>query len=68
MALAASEQKRAAQQECMSATVQQIKEQVINLPRGPTTLAPDDIYDDGSDDDDDSVGVTPWLVYICGQL
>lgn len=36
-----------------------MKEQVMNLSCRPTTLAPDD-----SCDDDDCVGVTPYLVYI----
>ncbi|WMV53221.1 hypothetical protein MTR67_046606 [Solanum verrucosum] len=41
-ALAESERRRVAEQERMSETVQQIKEQVMNLTRRPTTSAPDD--------------------------
>uniref|UniRef100_M1DRM2 Uncharacterized protein n=1 Tax=Solanum tuberosum TaxID=4113 RepID=M1DRM2_SOLTU len=50
-ALAESERRRVAEQESMSETVQQIKEQVMNLARQPTTSAPDDT-DDESDEDD----------------
>ncbi|XP_049405321.1 uncharacterized protein LOC125868812 [Solanum stenotomum] len=50
-ALAESERKRVAEQQSMSETVQQIKEQVMNLARRPTTSAPDDT-DDESDEDD----------------
>ncbi|KAG5595235.1 hypothetical protein H5410_036467 [Solanum commersonii] len=49
--LAESERRRVAEQESMSETVQQIKEQVMNLARRPTTSAPDDT-DDESDEDD----------------
>ncbi|WMV54735.1 hypothetical protein MTR67_048120, partial [Solanum verrucosum] len=49
-ALAESERRRVAEQESMSETVQQIKEQVMNLIRRPTTSAPNDT-DDESDDD-----------------
>ncbi|KAG5594544.1 hypothetical protein H5410_035776 [Solanum commersonii] len=42
---------RVAEQESMSETVQQLKEQVMNLARRPTTSAPDDT-DDESDDND----------------
>ncbi|WMV51615.1 hypothetical protein MTR67_045000 [Solanum verrucosum] len=42
----------------MSETVQQIKEQVINVARRPTTSAPKDT-DDDSDDEDDYVDPTP---------
>uniref|UniRef100_M1DWM8 Uncharacterized protein n=1 Tax=Solanum tuberosum TaxID=4113 RepID=M1DWM8_SOLTU len=52
-----SERRRVAEQENMSETVQQIKEQVMNLARRPTTLAPDD--SDGESDDDDYVEPTP---------
>ncbi|WMV29488.1 hypothetical protein MTR67_022873, partial [Solanum verrucosum] len=50
-ALAESERRRVAEQQSMSETVQQIKEQVMNLARRPTTSAPNDT-DDESDDDD----------------
>ncbi|WMV08696.1 hypothetical protein MTR67_002081 [Solanum verrucosum] len=50
-ALAESERKRVAEQQSMSETVQQIKEQVMNLARRPTTSAPDDT--DDTDDDSD---------------
>ncbi|KAG5595445.1 hypothetical protein H5410_036677 [Solanum commersonii] len=50
-ALAESERRRVTEQEIMSETVQQIKEQVMNLARRPTTAAPDDT-DDESDEDD----------------
>jgi len=41
----------------MSETVQQIKEQVMNLARRPTTSAPDDTDDES--DEDDYVDLTP---------
>ncbi|KAG5626437.1 hypothetical protein H5410_011655 [Solanum commersonii] len=47
--LVESERRRVAEQESMSETVQQIKEQVINLTRRPTTSALDDT-DDESDE------------------
>ncbi|WMV48519.1 hypothetical protein MTR67_041904, partial [Solanum verrucosum] len=50
-ALPESERKRVAEQQSMSETVQQIKEQVMNLARRPTTSAPDDT-DDESDEVD----------------
>ncbi|KAG5632411.1 hypothetical protein H5410_004128 [Solanum commersonii] len=50
-ALVESERKRVDEQQSMSETVQQIKEQVMNLARRPTTSAPDDT-DDESDEDD----------------
>ncbi|WMV47040.1 hypothetical protein MTR67_040425 [Solanum verrucosum] len=50
-ALAESKRRRVAEQEIMSETVQQIKEQVMNLARRLTTSAPDDT-DDESDEDD----------------
>ncbi|KAG5579485.1 hypothetical protein H5410_050112 [Solanum commersonii] len=56
-ALAESERKRVAEQESMSETVQQIKEQVMNLTRRPTTLAPDDTDDESGEDD--YVDLTP---------
>ncbi|WMV19668.1 hypothetical protein MTR67_013053 [Solanum verrucosum] len=56
-ALAESKRRRVAEQESMSETVQQIKEQVMNLARRPTTSAPDDTDDES--DDDDYVESTP---------
>ncbi|WMV42644.1 hypothetical protein MTR67_036029 [Solanum verrucosum] len=56
-ALAESEQRRVAEQESMSETVQQIKEQVMNLARRPTTSAPDNTDDES--DEDDYVDLTP---------
>ncbi|WMV46871.1 hypothetical protein MTR67_040256 [Solanum verrucosum] len=57
-ALTYSEQRRVDEQESMSETVQQIKEQMMNLARRPTTSAPDDTNDE-RDDDDDYVEPTP---------
>ncbi|KAG5577350.1 hypothetical protein H5410_057484 [Solanum commersonii] len=57
VALAESKQRRVAEQESMSETVQQIKEQVMNLARRRTTLAPDDTDDES--DKDDYVDPTP---------
>ncbi|WMV33914.1 hypothetical protein MTR67_027299 [Solanum verrucosum] len=59
-ALAESEQKRVAEQESMSETVQQIKQQVMNLACRPTTSAPDDTDDES--DEDDYVDLTPYEV------
>ncbi|KAG5571151.1 hypothetical protein H5410_060917 [Solanum commersonii] len=56
-ALAESEQRRVTEQQSMSETVQQIKEQVMNLARRPTTSAPVDTDDES--DDDDYVDLTP---------
>uniref|UniRef100_M1ACT0 Uncharacterized protein n=1 Tax=Solanum tuberosum TaxID=4113 RepID=M1ACT0_SOLTU len=56
-ALAESKRRRVAEQESMSETVHQIKEQVMNLARRPTTSAPDDT--DYESDEDDYVNVTP---------
>ncbi|WMV14991.1 hypothetical protein MTR67_008376 [Solanum verrucosum] len=56
-ALAESERRRVAEQENMIETVQQIKEQVMNLARRPTTSTPDDT--DNESDDDDYVDPTP---------
>ncbi|KAG5595296.1 hypothetical protein H5410_036528 [Solanum commersonii] len=56
-ALAVLERRRVAEQESMSETVQQIKEQVMNLARRPTTSAPDDTGDES--DEDDYVDLTP---------
>ncbi|WMV24333.1 hypothetical protein MTR67_017718 [Solanum verrucosum] len=59
-ALAESERKRIVEQQSMSETVQQIKEQVMNLARRPTTSAPDDTDDtDDESDEDDYVDLTP---------
>ncbi|WMV46553.1 hypothetical protein MTR67_039938 [Solanum verrucosum] len=52
-----SERRRVAEQESMSETVQQIKEQVMNFARRPTTSTPDDTDDES--DDDDYVEPTP---------
>ncbi|WMV24020.1 hypothetical protein MTR67_017405 [Solanum verrucosum] len=56
-ALAESKRKRVAEQQSMSETVQQIKEQVMNLARRPTTSAPDDTDDES--DEDNYVDLTP---------
>ncbi|WMV25022.1 hypothetical protein MTR67_018407, partial [Solanum verrucosum] len=50
-ALAKSDQRRVAEQESMRETVQQIKEQVMNLARRPTTSSPDDTDDESYEDD-----------------
>ncbi|KAG5595897.1 hypothetical protein H5410_037129 [Solanum commersonii] len=50
-ALAESERRRVAEQESMSEIVLQIKEQVMNLDRRPTTSAPDDTVDESGADD-----------------
>ncbi|WMV32665.1 hypothetical protein MTR67_026050 [Solanum verrucosum] len=55
--LVESKRKRVAEQQSMSETVQQIKEQVMNLTRRPTTSAPDDTNDES--DEDDYVDLTP---------
>ncbi|WMV58235.1 hypothetical protein MTR67_051620 [Solanum verrucosum] len=57
VALAESERRRVDEQESMSVPVQQIKEQVMNLARRPTTSAPDDTDDES--DEDDYVDPTP---------
>ncbi|WMV07166.1 hypothetical protein MTR67_000551 [Solanum verrucosum] len=56
-ALAESERKRVAEQASMSETVQQIKEQVMNLARRPTTSPIDDTDDES--DKNDYVDLTP---------
>ncbi|KAG5610429.1 hypothetical protein H5410_021710 [Solanum commersonii] len=56
-ALAESERKRVVEQQSKSETVQQIKEQVMNLARRPTTSALDDTDDES--DEDDYVNLTP---------
>ncbi|WMV51144.1 hypothetical protein MTR67_044529 [Solanum verrucosum] len=59
-ALAELERRIVAEQQSMSATVQQIKEQVLNLARRPTTpSAPEDTDDDSEEEDDDFVDRTP---------
>ncbi|WMV51032.1 hypothetical protein MTR67_044417 [Solanum verrucosum] len=58
-ALAESERRRVAKQQSMSATIQQIKEQVLNLARRPTTpFAPEDTDDDDNEEEDDFVDCT----------
>ncbi|WMV11915.1 hypothetical protein MTR67_005300 [Solanum verrucosum] len=57
-ALIESERRREAEQRSMSAIVQQIKEQVLNLARRPTTSAPKDT-NDSEDEEDDYVDLTP---------
>ncbi|KAG5586548.1 hypothetical protein H5410_046982 [Solanum commersonii] len=57
VALEESERRRVVEQENMSETIQQIKEQVMNLARRPTTSAPDDT--DDKSDEDDYVDLTP---------
>lgn len=56
-ALTMLEWKRVAEQESISATVLQIKQQFINLARWPTTSAPN--YIDNASDEDDYVELTP---------
>ncbi|WMV54181.1 hypothetical protein MTR67_047566 [Solanum verrucosum] len=48
-ALVESEWRRVAEQQSMSATVQKIKEQVLNLARRPTTSDPEDTDDDSEE-------------------
>ncbi|WMV49623.1 hypothetical protein MTR67_043008 [Solanum verrucosum] len=54
-----SERRRVAEQQSMSATIQEIKEQVLNLAHRPTTSFPAEDTDDGSDENDDFVDRTP---------
>ncbi|WMV33625.1 hypothetical protein MTR67_027010 [Solanum verrucosum] len=49
LALAESKQRRVVEQQSMSETIQQIKEQVMNLAHQPTTSAPEDTDDDNDD-------------------
>ncbi|WMV21104.1 hypothetical protein MTR67_014489 [Solanum verrucosum] len=63
--LAESERRRVAEQQNMSETVQQIKEQVMNLARRPTTSAPEDV--DDSSNEDDYVDLTPYFRKSDGQ-
>ncbi|WMV41884.1 hypothetical protein MTR67_035269 [Solanum verrucosum] len=58
-ALAESERRRVAEQQSMSATVQEIKEQVLNLAHQPTTSSPTKDTDNNSEKDDDFVDRTP---------
>ncbi|KAG5610444.1 hypothetical protein H5410_021725 [Solanum commersonii] len=58
-ALAESKQRRVAEQQSMSATVQKIKERVLNLARRSTTSSPTEDTDDKSDEDNDFVDRTP---------
>ncbi|WMV49681.1 hypothetical protein MTR67_043066 [Solanum verrucosum] len=52
-------EKRVAEQESMSVTVQQIKEQVLNLARRPTTSSPAEDTNNDSEKEDDFVHCTP---------
>ncbi|KAG5569836.1 hypothetical protein H5410_059602 [Solanum commersonii] len=58
-ALVESEQRRVAEQQSMSETVQQIKEQLMNLTCRPTTLAPEDTDNDIKEEEEDFVDATP---------
>ncbi|WMV41992.1 hypothetical protein MTR67_035377 [Solanum verrucosum] len=58
-ALEESERRRVVEQQSMSATVQEIKEQVLNLARRPTTSSPAKDTNDDSDEDGDFVDRTP---------
>uniref|UniRef100_M1DS65 Uncharacterized protein n=1 Tax=Solanum tuberosum TaxID=4113 RepID=M1DS65_SOLTU len=59
-ALQESQRKRVAEQENVSATVQQIKEHVLNLARRPTsTSSPAEGTNDDSEEDDDYIDYTP---------
>ncbi|XP_049399729.1 uncharacterized protein LOC125863763 [Solanum stenotomum] len=58
-ALAESERRRIVEQQSMSVTVQEIKEQVLNLARRRTTSSPAEDTDDDNDEDDDFVDRTP---------
>ncbi|WMV24978.1 hypothetical protein MTR67_018363 [Solanum verrucosum] len=57
--LAESERRIVAEQQSMSATVQEIKEQVLNLAHRPTTSSLAKDTDDDSDEDDDFIDRTP---------
>lgn len=57
-ALAESEWRSVAEQQIMSATVHEIKEQVVHLARWPTTSSPTEDTDDDSHEDDDFVDHT----------
>ncbi|KAG5584862.1 hypothetical protein H5410_045296 [Solanum commersonii] len=60
IALTESEQIRVVEQESMSATVQQIKEQVLNLDRRHATSSlVEDINDVSEEDDDDFIRLYP---------
>ncbi|WMV07879.1 hypothetical protein MTR67_001264 [Solanum verrucosum] len=59
VALQESERKRVAEQESISATVQQIKEQVLNLARRPTShSSPAEGTDDDNEEDDHYIDYT----------
>ncbi|KAG5614705.1 hypothetical protein H5410_014529 [Solanum commersonii] len=59
-ALEESERRRVAEQKSMSATIQQIQEQVLNLARRPTaTSSPAEGIDDDSEEEDDYIDCTP---------
>ncbi|WMV33654.1 hypothetical protein MTR67_027039 [Solanum verrucosum] len=59
-ALEESERRRVAEQENMNATVQKIKEQVLNLACRPTsTSSPAKCTDDDSEEEDDYIDCTP---------
>ncbi|WMV50044.1 hypothetical protein MTR67_043429 [Solanum verrucosum] len=58
-ALADSERRKVAEQQSMSATVQQIKEQVLNLAHRPTTSSLEDTDDNSEEEEDDFVDATP---------
>ncbi|KAG5628272.1 hypothetical protein H5410_013490 [Solanum commersonii] len=57
--LTESKRRRVAEQQSMSVIVQEIKEQVLNLTRRPTTSSLVEDTDDDSDEDDDFVDRTP---------
>ncbi|WMV29013.1 hypothetical protein MTR67_022398 [Solanum verrucosum] len=58
-ALAESERRRVVEQQSMGVTIQQIKEQMLNLTRRPTTSSPVEDTDDDSDKEDDFGDRTP---------
>ncbi|KAG5604883.1 hypothetical protein H5410_026375 [Solanum commersonii] len=58
-ALAESEKRRVAKQQSMGVTIQQIKEQMLNLARRPTTSSPVEDTDNDSDKEDDFGDLTP---------
>lgn len=53
MALAGSEQRRVAEQKSMNATVQQIKQQLLNLTHQPTTSSALEDTDDDSEEEEE---------------
>ncbi|WMV13873.1 hypothetical protein MTR67_007258 [Solanum verrucosum] len=58
-AVAEFERRRVVEQESMSVTVHQIKEQVLNLALRPSTSSPAKDTDDVSEEDDDFIHCTP---------